>query len=151
MIAFLVYGSSSMRSWAEGALALALTLVLGGALWLFAGDTGQAGPGGSAPIAFDAAAAARGEQTAAGAGCLACHSTDGTTGTGPTWKGLAGASRPLVSGESVVADDAYLFNSVIDPASQVVQGFDPVMPSTYAETLSEAEIEDLVEYIKSLG
>ena len=141
-----------MRSWAEGALALGLTLVLGGALWLFAGDTGRAGPTGStSPIAFDAAAAARGQETAAAAGCLACHAIDGTTGTGPTWKGLAGASRPLVSGESVVADDAYLFNSVIDPASQVVQGFDPVMPTTYPETLSETEIDDLVEYIKSLG
>jgi hypothetical protein len=32
-----------------------------------------------------------------------------------------------------------------------VEGFDPVMPATYSETLTEADINDLVEYIKSLG
>ena len=141
-----------MRSWAEGALALGLIAVFGLSLWLFAGDTVAAGPDDSAPpISFDAAAAARGETLAASSGCLACHAIDGTTGTGPTWKGLAGASRPLTSGESVTADGAYLFNSIVDPASQVVAGFDPVMPATYAETLTETEINDLVEYIKSLG
>ena len=54
-------------------------------------------------------------------------------------------------GETVVADDNYLFNSIVDPASQVVDGFDAVMPTTYADSLSEPEINDLVEYIKSLG
>ncbi len=141
-----------MRSWAEGALAIGSTLILGVGLWLFAGDTVVAGPGSTLPpVSFDAEAAARGEALAASSGCLACHSIDGTTGTGPTWKGLAGASRPLTTGESVTADDAYLFNSVIDPAAQVVTGFDPVMPTTYSETLTEPEINDLVEYIKSLG
>jgi cytochrome c oxidase subunit 2 len=141
-----------MRSWAEGALALGLTAVLAVALWLFADDaTGSESAGSTSPIAFDAEAASRGEATAASAGCLACHAIDGTTGTGPTWKGLAGASRPLTTGESVVADDAYLFNSVVDPVSQVVAGFDPVMPTTYSETLTEDEINDLVDYIKSLS
>lgn len=141
-----------MRSWAEGALALGLTVVFGLSLWLFAGDSVGTSPTESAPtVAFNAEAAARGEALAASTGCLACHAIDGTTGTGPTWKGLAGASRPLDSGESVVADDVYLFNSVIDPAAQVVEGFDPVMPTTYSETLTEADINDLVEYIKSLG
>jgi cytochrome c oxidase subunit 2 len=141
-----------MRSWAEGALALGLTLVVGAGLWLFAGDTVAAGPGStSPPVSFDSEAATRGEALAASSGCLACHAIDGTTGTGPTWKGLAGASRPLTTGESVTADDPYLFNSVIDPDSQVVAGFDPVMPTTYSETLTEPEINDLVEYIKSLG
>jgi cytochrome c oxidase subunit 2 len=64
---------------------------------------------------------------------------------------MAGSDVTLASGETVVADDAYLFNSIIDPASQVVAGFDAVMPTTYADSLSEAEINDLVEYIKSLG
>jgi cytochrome c oxidase subunit 2 len=57
----------------------------------------------------------------------------------------------LVTGESVLADDAYLFSSIVDPAAQVVAGFDAVMPTTYSETLSEDEINDLVQYIRSLG
>jgi len=88
---------------------------------------------------------------AASTGCLACHSIDETPGTGPGWGGLAGSEVTLASGETVVADDSYLFNSIVDPVSQVVSGFDAVMPTTYADSLSEAEINDLVEYIKSLG
>ncbi|MGA8041038.1 MAG: c-type cytochrome, partial [Acidimicrobiia bacterium] len=116
-----------MRNWAEGAMALGLTLVLGIGLWLFTGGSVAGGTTETtSPIAFDTEAAARGATVAANTGCQACHNIDGTQGTGPTWKGLAGASRPLESGESVVADDAYLFNSIVDPRSQVVAGFDPV-------------------------
>jgi len=142
-----------MTRWAEGLLALGITVVLGIALWLFSGQSlGSEGTGESTtPIAYDAEAAARGEALAAETGCLACHAIDGTAGTGPTWQGLAGAERPLDSGETVVADDAYLFASIVDPQVQVVAGFDPVMPTTYSETLTENEINDLVEYIKSLG
>lgn len=141
-----------MSSWGEGALALGLTIVLGLGLWLFTGESIGAAPTDSTTaIDFDIEAAARGETISADSGCLACHTIDGTTGTGPTWKGLAGASRPLVTGESVLADDAYLFSSIVDPAAQVVAGFDAVMPTTYSETLSEDEINDLVQYIRSLG
>ena len=35
--------------------------------------------------------------------------------------------------------------------SQVVSGFEPVMPTTYSDQLSQEEINDLVEYIKSLS
>lgn len=141
-----------MRSWAEGLLALGLTVILGVALWQFSGESiGAESTESTTPVVVDTGAAARGEALAAETGCLACHAIDGTSGTGSTWKGLAGASRPLVTGESVVADDAYLFNSIVDPAAQVVAGFDPVMPATYSETLTEEEINDLVEYIKSLG
>lgn len=141
-----------MRSWAEGALALAVPLVLGVGLWLFTGEPlGEAPTDSTIPVAFEPEAAARGQLLATDAGCLACHSVDGAPGTGPTWKGLAGASRPLTTGESVVADDAYLFSSIVAPESQIVAGFDPVMPTTYAERLTEDEVTDLVEYIKSLS
>ena len=72
-------------------------------------------------------------------------------GSGPTWKGLAESSRPLTTGESVIADDTYLFNSITDPTLQVVQGFDAIMPPDYGETLGGDEITDLINYIKSLA
>jgi cytochrome c oxidase subunit 2 len=141
-----------MRTWTEGLLALAVVLGLGFAFVLFTGESLTDGsPTTTAPVAFDTDAAARGELLANGTGCLACHTIDGTPGSGPTWKGLAGSSRPLESGEVVIADDAYLTTSILDPTVQVVQGFDPIMPPDYGDTMTSEEIDDLVEYIKSLA
>ena len=142
-----------MRQWAEGVLAVGVLIVLGVAFLLFTGESlGGSTPTTPEPISYDAEAAARGEILAEGNACLQCHTTDGTPGTsGPTWKGVAGSSRPMESGGFVTADDAYLFNSIIDPGSQVVAGYQPVMPGFYADQLTEQEISDLVEYIKSLA
>ncbi|HET8739904.1 MAG TPA: cytochrome c [Acidimicrobiia bacterium] len=142
-----------MNSWTEGALALVIVFALGVGLFLFTGQSlGDGGTGGTTPpITVDPVAAERGQALAEANGCLQCHTTDGRPGSGPTWKGLAGSARPLASGEEVVADDAYLFNSIIDPPSQVVDGFEPIMPEFYADQLDEQQINDLVEYIKSLA
>lgn len=141
-----------MRNWAEGALAIIVILALGTALFLFTGESlGGDDGNGTTVISVDSEAAARGETLASGTGCLACHTIDGTLGSGPTWKGIAGASRPLQSGESVIADEAYLTESIIDPAAKVVAGFDAIMPPDYGESLSDADVADLVEYIQSLG
>lgn len=143
-----------MNSWSEGALALIVVMGLGIGLFLFAGQELGDGAGGSdttQPITVDREAASRGEVLAEGQGCLQCHTTDGTSASGPTWKGLAGSTRPLESGEEVVADDAYLFSSIVDPNSQVVEGYEAIMPTFYSDQLDEQQITDLVEYMKSLG
>ncbi len=141
-----------MRSWAEGVFALGIIVGLGAALFMFSGEIlGEGATDTTVPITVDPDAAVRGEIIAGSTGCLACHTTDGTPGSGPTWRGVAGSSRPLQSGEVVIADDVYLTNSILDPGSQVVVGFDNIMPPDYGDSLSEGEIEDLVEYIKSLA
>ena len=143
-----------MNSWTEGALALIVVVALGIGLFLFTGESiGEGGGGSEGPqqITVDPEAAARGEVLAEGQGCLQCHTTDGQLASGPSWKGLAGSTRPLVSGEEVLADDAYLFNSIVDPHSQVVEGYDAIMPEFYSDQLNEQQINDLVEYIKSLA
>ena len=142
-----------MKNVSEAALALVVVLALGAGSWLYTGE--DLGSGGTTatttPVAVDPEAAARGMQLANDTGCLACHSVDGSTGTGPTWKGVAGASRPLESGESVTADAAYLFSSIVDPGVQILAGFSDVMPADYSDQLTEAEINDLVAYIQSLA
>lgn len=143
-----------MNSWTEGALALIVVVGLGIGLFLFTGRELGEGAGGSdttQPITIDRESASRGEVLAEGQGCLQCHTTDGTTASGPTWKGLAGSTRPLENGDEVVADDAYLFGSIVDPNSQVVEGYEAIMPTFYSDQLDEQQITDLVEYIKSLG
>lgn len=142
-----------MTKWTEGVLALVVVLTFGLGMQLFVGDgpVGGPSPTTTAPEVVDPEAVARGEAAVNSAGCLLCHSMDGTASTGPTFKGLAGASRPLESGEFVTADDAYLINSIIDPSSQIVEGFPDLMPKGFADTLTPQQIDDIVEYIKSLS
>ena len=129
-----------------------LTVALGVGFWLFSGQPiGGGSQGTTVPTVIDLESAVRGEAIATDTGCFACHTSNGIPGSGPTWKGLSGSSRPLDSGETVVADDDYLSRSIADPLADVVTGFNPVMPTTYSDQLTEAEIDDLVEYIKSLG
>lgn len=147
-----VYGSVLMRSWVEAVLAVVVMVVVGGSLFLFTGESLGGEPSATTtPVTVDPEAATRGEEVANSTGCLACHTIDGTTGSGPTWKGLAGSSRPLEDGSVVPADDAYLHTSIVDPGAQVVAGFDNIMPTGYEDQLTEQEISDLVEYIKSLS
>lgn len=93
---------------------------------------------------------ARGAQIAQQFGCLACHSTDGTALVGPTWQGVYGSTEALQDGSTVVVDDAYLHESIVDPAAKIVQGFPNVMPPTIAADMTEEQIADVIEFIKSL-
>ena len=141
-----------MNSWMEGALALIVVVGVGIGLFLFTGESlGDASDAEPFTLTVDPVAAERGQTLAEGQGCLQCHSVDGAPGTAPTWKGLAGSTRPLTDGTEVLADDAYLFASIVSPDTQVVEGYDPLMPAFYADQLDETQINDLVEYIKSLA
>ena len=82
-------------------------------------------------------------------GCMACHSADGEKQQPcPNWKGVFGTERLLVSGETVVADEAYLSSSITNSWDQVVQGYGKTMPPY---NFPEKEVEALVAYLKSLG
>ncbi|KAA0984863.1 cytochrome c oxidase subunit II [Pseudomonas sp. ANT_J28] len=81
-------------------------------------------------------------------GCSACHSQDGSASLGPGWKGLYGRTEQLADGTSVLVDEAYLKESILDPKARLVQGYPPVMV-TY--TLNDDELGALVALIKSLG
>jgi cytochrome c oxidase subunit 2 len=93
--------------------------------------------------------AASGERLAAAYGCLRCHTIDGSPYTGPTFRGLYGARRVLANGEVVIADAAYLTESMMDPAFKIVAGYQNVMPS-YLGQLSGPEAAAIVEFIRSL-
>ncbi|HXN30840.1 MAG TPA: YHS domain-containing protein, partial [Polyangiaceae bacterium] len=76
----------------------------------------------------------------------ACHSDPRIA---PTLAGLVGATVPVGRGETTVADDAYLRESILDPARKVVAGYNPLMPP-YRGHLTDAEVDDLVAYLHSL-
>jgi len=50
----------------------------------------------------------------------------------------------------VVADDAYLRESVLYPSAKIVEGFRPIMP-TYKGQVTEEQLLQLIAYIKSLS
>ena len=98
--------------------------------------------------------AEEGKRTAELMGCVACHSADGSTlgKVGPTWKGLFGHEVLFTNGVKTIADEAYLRESIKEPTAKVVRGFDKSdagMPS-YEGVISDAQIEALILYIKSL-
>lgn len=93
--------------------------------------------------------AAMGERVATERGCLRCHTVDGAPHIGPSWARLYGSRVPLAGGGSVVADEAYLTESMMDPRAKVHLGYRPVMPP-YQGLLTAAETGALVEYIRSL-
>lgn len=96
-------------------------------------------------------AADQGKQLAQDLGCAACHSTDGTTKVGPTWKGLAGSTVPLVDGTSATADDAYLRESILQPNAKIVRGFAPGVMPNFDGMVTTGDIDNLIAYIKSLN
>ena len=93
--------------------------------------------------------ASSGEKLAVAYGCMRCHTIDGTPYTGPTWRGMYGSRVLLATGETVIADDAYLTESMMDPAAKLHAGFANIMPS-YLGILSGPEAAAIVEYIRSL-
>lgn len=84
-------------------------------------------------------------------GCTQCHSIDGSAGIGPSLAGVViGSDRKLADGSTVKYSPDYIRQSILDPGSQVAEGFQPVMP-TYQGRLKDKEITVLIEYIKSLN
>ena len=104
--------------------------------------------GGSAAGAAAAAAGPSGEQLFKDYACITCHLADGS-GRGPSLVNLAGSTVHLVDGRTVVADDAYLRESMLNSQAKVVQGFTPIMP-VFQGMLSEEQVLSLIAYIKSM-
>ncbi|MGH8578682.1 MAG: cytochrome c oxidase subunit II [Gammaproteobacteria bacterium] len=90
----------------------------------------------------------QGRKLAQDQGCLACHSVDGSPGAGPTWKGLYGKTETLADGSTVVVDEEYLKESIVNPGAAVVEGYDPLMPPYQ---LSSEELDALIAYTKALS
>ena len=98
------------------------------------------------------APAASGEGLYAEKSCVSCHTVDGSASVGPTWKGLYLSEVKLADGSTVTADDAYLRESILNPSAKTVEGYTPGLMETVIkpDSLSESEVDALVEYIKSL-
>jgi cytochrome c oxidase subunit 2 len=90
-----------------------------------------------------------GQETFEDMGCGACH-VEAAGMIAPPLAGLFGAPVSLEGGETILADDAYIRESVLFPQRRVVIRYDPVMPP-YERRIGDEQLAGLVEYIKSLG
>src|ERR1700753_2600899 len=104
--------------------------------------------GGATPGQSPAAAGAQLFQSLA---CITCHEMgNGWIARGPSLQGVYGHQVPLDSGGTVLADEAYLRESILLPAAKVVRGWQPIMP-TYQGQVNEEQLIDLIAYIKTIG
>jgi cytochrome c oxidase subunit II len=87
-------------------------------------------------------------------GCLACHSLDGSKVVGPTFKGLYGTKRPVITdqGENQVdANDEYIKNSIKNPNVEVVKGYNKGLMQSYKDMITEEDLDKIVDYFKTAG
>jgi cytochrome c oxidase subunit 2 len=81
--------------------------------------------------------------------CVTCHSAD-SRARAPVLENLYGQRVVLRDGRTVMADDSYLRESILQPRAKIVQGWDPIMP-TFQGQVSEEDLIALVAFIKALG
>jgi cytochrome c oxidase subunit II len=82
-------------------------------------------------------------------GCQGCHRADGS-GLGPSLLGVFGRPVQLQSGETVIANEDYIRESILNPMAKIVTGYQPIMP-TFQGRISEEALMRIIAYIKSLG
>jgi cytochrome c oxidase subunit 2 len=109
------------------------------ASWLYSGTPQAPGP-----------ATGSGQALYVKMGCASCHGAEGAgTPSGPNLRSLIGHNVKLASGESLIADEKYLRESILDPLAKATIGYPLIMPS-YKGQLREEEILRLIAYLKTL-
>jgi cytochrome c553 len=125
-----------------------LWVILAGLLLLVAGCATPQASANDLPAGDASRGAALFKQSINGAPeCSSCHTTDGSTLTGPSFKGLSSTAATRISGLS--APD-YVYQSITNPPSYLVSGFSNLMYNQYAQRLTPQQIADLMAYLLSL-
>ncbi len=91
--------------------------------------------------------AAAGEVLFGRLGCATCHRAD-NTGRGPALAGVFGRPVRLQEGRTVMADEGYIRESILEPNAKIVTGYQAIMP-TFKGLVSEEGLLQIIAYIKS--
>ncbi len=92
--------------------------------------------------------AARGEFFYNNLGCKNCHSIDGSSGKGPTFKGLWGSTHGTNKGARTV-DHEYVRESIVEPPKVLHEGYGPIMPN-FAGKLTDEQIDWIIKFLITL-
>jgi cytochrome c oxidase subunit 2 len=92
--------------------------------------------------------ASAGEKLFQDLACNTCHRPD-AQGRGPILQGLFGKTQTLEGGGTIVVDEAYVRESILNPGAKITAGFQPIMPA-FQGLVTEEQLLELIEYVKSL-
>ncbi|HVQ36232.1 MAG TPA: cytochrome c oxidase subunit II [Pyrinomonadaceae bacterium] len=93
--------------------------------------------------------AVAGEQLFQSLGCVSCHGANGEGGRGPGLAGLFGRQVFLTNGQTLIADEGYVRESIENPSAKLVTGFGPIMPTFQGQVTPEQLIQ-IMSFIKSM-
>jgi cytochrome c oxidase subunit 2 len=93
--------------------------------------------------------AQQGEAVFRSLGCSGCHAKDSAIHA-PDLAGVFNRTVHLSDGRTIVADEAYLRDSILQPERDIVAGYQPIMPS-FKGQVSEEQMVKLLAYLKSLS
>ncbi len=105
-------------------------------------------------VSEDANQALLGRQVVERNGCVACHSLDGRTLVGPSFKGRYGETISVITDgqeREIVYDAEYIKRSIYDPDYDITVGFRPGQMLSYEGEITEQEVEFITEFIRSLN
>jgi cytochrome c oxidase subunit II len=81
--------------------------------------------------------------------CNTCHLDTGQ-GRGPSLKDIFGKPVELADGSTVIVDEGYVRESILNSQAKIVKGFQPLMP-TFQGLISEEGLAALIEHVRSMS
>lgn len=132
-----------MKLWIGFSTLLAMVVVAGLGIIIFRNLNSEI-----TALQLEGELALRGRDVATAQACIACHTLDGSPGIGPTWLGMYGKTEVLVDGSTVLVNDDYIRESIMDPAAKQVEGYENLMIRYY---LNENDMEAILEFTRQLG
>ena len=87
-------------------------------------------------------------------GCNACHSTDGSRIVGPSYLDLFGEQQTVIrDGKEITlkVDEEYIKRSILEPNYEIVKGYPKGLMQSYKGSLTDHDIELIIEYLKTLN
>ncbi len=83
-------------------------------------------------------------------GCISCHLTE-SQGRCPSLRNVFGHPVVLDDGRTVVADEAYVRESILNPNAKIVKGYHRDIMPVFQGQISEEGLLQLIVYVKSLS
>jgi cytochrome c oxidase subunit 2 len=95
---------------------------------------------------------AAGRQIFTATGCGSCHTLADANATGAVGPGLDDLAKVAEQRGKGMSPEEFVRTAILDPDADIAPGYDGgIMPKTYGDQLSSAEIDTLVEYLLSVG